>query len=101
MISPKRNAAQRRIERIEEQNDDTDLSPTESLPPAAAVRRHRESMDAEEHYLRGGEMDEQAARREAQMNGAAERQAQEDLARQVEASVQQIDDEDDFTSVNL
>ena len=101
LISPKRNAAQRRIERIEEQNDDIDLSPTESLPPAAAVRRHRESMDAEEHYLRGGEIDEQAARREAQMNGAAERQAQEDLARQVEASVQQIDDEDDFTSVNL
>ncbi len=101
LISPKRNAAQRRIERIEERNDDVDLSPTESLPPAAAVRRHRESMDAEEHYLRGGEIDEQDAIRTEQLAGAAERQAQEELARQVEASAQQIDDEDDFTSVNL
>lgn len=58
-------------------------------------------MDAEEHYLRGGEIDEQDAIRTEQLAGAAERQAQEELARQVEASAQQIDDEDDFTSVNL
>ena len=106
LISPKKNAQRRRIERIEEQADEADLSPTEALPPVAAVRRHKEQMDAEEHYLRGNEIDvtdedAQASALMAQLSGSAERQAQADLAQHVGESAQQIDEEDDFSNVSL
>jgi hypothetical protein len=124
LISPKKNAQRRRIERIEEQVEEEDLSPTEALPPVAAVRRHKEQMDAEEHYLRGNETvdpyaedadrkettytagaeedeDEQASALMAHLAGRAERQAKEDLAQHVGESAQEIDEEDDFSNVSL
>lgn len=107
LIAPKRNAEKRRIERLEEQSDESELSPTEALPPVTAVRRHKETLDAREHYMRGNEIDETytAAQTSAEMineiSHSAEKQAQEELAKQVSSTVLQNDEDDDFTNISL